>query len=76
VLSEDVPSGIDNIPRFLFETFFEEFFHRDFADETESLTILPVGIREACLFGDRTDLGFVEMSDRKEGMCKLKLTQT
>ncbi|EKD29548.1 MAG: hypothetical protein ACD_78C00363G0004, partial [uncultured bacterium (gcode 4)] len=46
VLSEDVPLSIDDISRFLFETFLEKFLHRDLANETESLAVLPVSIRE------------------------------
>lgn len=76
MLSEYIPLGIDDISGGFFDLLFEEFFHRDLADETEPLTIFPICVRETSLFGDRTDFGFVEVSDREEGMCKLELRET
>lgn len=40
VLSEYIPFRIDDIPGAFLDLLFEEFFHRDLADETESLTVL------------------------------------
>lgn len=76
MLSEYISVGIDDVSRALLDLLFEEFFHRDLADETESLTIFAVGIGETSFFGDCPDFGFVEVSDREEGVCKLKLRET
>jgi hypothetical protein len=56
VCSDYFPSLIEDISWFFWEPLFEEFFHRDLADEAESLTILSISIGESCFFGDLSDL--------------------
>ena len=50
------PSLIEDIPWFLRKSFLEEFFHRDLADETETLRVSAFRIWEFCFSGDLSDL--------------------
>ena len=49
-------SLIDDISWFFWEPFFEEFFHRDFTDEAESLRVFAFCIWEVCFFCYFSDL--------------------
>jgi hypothetical protein len=46
--SDYFPSLVEDISRFFWESFLEEFFHRDLANETEPLTIFAIRIWEVC----------------------------
>jgi hypothetical protein len=56
VCSDYFPNLIEDISWFFWEPLFEEFFHRDLADEAESLTILSISIGESCFSGDLSDI--------------------
>jgi hypothetical protein len=56
VCSDYFPNLIEDISWFFWEPLFEEFFHRNFSNKTESLTIFAIRIWQSSFFCYLSDL--------------------